>query len=222
MVVEIDNVELSFADKLLLNGIYLKAETGKITGILGGNGCGKTSLLKILFGSLEARTKLIRIDKKPFLRPLFQSGIVKYLPQHPYIPGHLKIRTVFKLYQLTWEEFLKDFENFRAYEKFTVKELSGGERRVIEAYLILHSQAKIILLDEPFTHLAPVYVEKFTGILQKEVKEKAIIITDHMFHHVIDLADDLYFLKNGHIQLIKDPLELEDFKYLSPGTLDKI
>lgn len=222
MLVEIDNVELSFSEKLLLNGIYLKAETGKITGILGGNGCGKTSLLNIFFGSLEARTKLIRIDNKPYLRPLFQSGIVKYLPQHPYIPGHLKIKTVFKLFEIFWEEFLQDFENFRAYEKLTIKELSGGERRVIEAYLIIRSKAEIILLDEPFTHLAPVYVEKFTRILQEEAKDKAIIITDHMFHHVIDLADDLYFLKNGHIQLIKDPLELEDFKYLSPGTLGNI
>lgn len=222
MVVEIDNVELSFSDKLLLNGIYLKAETGRITGILGGNGCGKTSLLNILFGSLEAKTKLIRIDNKPHLKPLFQSGIARYLPQHPYIPGHLKLKTVFGLFKISWEEFLRDFKNFKAYEKFTVKELSGGERRVIEAYLIIRSKAEIILLDEPFTHLAPVYVEKFTRILKIEAKTKAIIITDHMFHHVIDLADDLYFLQNGHIQLIKDPLELEDFKYLNPGTLDKI
>ncbi len=216
---EIDNVELSFSNKLLLNGIYLKAETGKITGILGGNGCGKTSLLNILFGSLESKTKLIRIDNKPYLKPLFQSGIIKYLPQHPYIPGHLKIKTVFDIYGISWEEFIEDFENFKAYSKFTVKELSGGERRVIEAILIIRSKAEIVLFDEPFTHLAPIYVEKFTEILKKEVRNKAIIITDHMFHHVIDLADDLYFLKNGHIQLIKDPLELEDFKYLNPGTL---
>lgn len=222
MVLEIDNVELTFSNKLLLNGIYLKAETGKITGILGGNGCGKTSLLNILFGSLESKTKLIRIDNKPYLKPLFQSGIIKYLPQHPYIPGHLKIRTVFDIYGISWEEFIDDFENFKAYSKFTVKELSGGERRVIEAILIIRSKAEIVLLDEPFTHLAPIYVEKFTEILKKEVRHKAIIITDHMFHHVIDLADDLYFLKNGHIQLIKDPLELEDFKYLNPGTLGNI
>ncbi len=219
MVLEIDNVELSFSNKLLLNGIYLKAETGKITGILGGNGCGKTSLLNILFGSLESKTKLIRLNNKPYLKPLFQSGLIKYLPQHPYIPGHLKIKTAFDIYGISWEEFIEDFENFKAYSKFTVKELSGGERRVIEAVLIIRSKAEIVLLDEPFTHLAPIYVEKFTEILKKEVRHKAIIITDHMFHHVIDLADDLYFLKNGHIQLIKDPLELEDFKYLNPGTL---
>lgn len=219
MVVEIDNVELGFSGKTLLNGIYLKAETGKITGILGGNGCGKTSLLNILFGNLEAKTKLIRIDNKPCLKPLYHSGIVKYLPQHPYIPNHLKLKTVFDLFRISWEDFLKDFENFRAYEKFTVKELSGGERRVIEAFLIIRSKAKIILLDEPFTHLAPIYIEKFTRILKEVAKEKAIVITDHMFHHVIDLADDLYFLKSGHIQLIKDPLELEDNNYLNPGTL---
>ena len=56
MILEIDNIELSFKNKRILNGIYLKAETGKITGILGSNGSGKTSLLNIMF--LRFTTKI--------------------------------------------------------------------------------------------------------------------------------------------------------------------
>ena len=59
MLFEIDNVELRMASEHILKGIYLKAETGKITGILGANGCGKSSLLSILFGNLSPENKLI-------------------------------------------------------------------------------------------------------------------------------------------------------------------
>ena len=65
MIFEIDNIELSFKEKRILNGIYLKTETNNITGLLGSNGCGKTCLLNILFGSLEPKYKLIRVDNKP-------------------------------------------------------------------------------------------------------------------------------------------------------------
>ncbi|WP_240793806.1 ATP-binding cassette domain-containing protein [Antarcticibacterium arcticum] len=137
MLIEIDNVELRISNGLLLNGIYLKAETGKITGILGPNGCGKSSLLNIFFGSLQPQHRLLRIDGKPYLKPLYTYGFVKYLPQDAFIPTHLKIRRVFKLYGVSWEEFTGEFENFSSFKNSTVKEVSGGERRLIEAYLIL-------------------------------------------------------------------------------------
>ena len=64
MILEIDSVELSFDEKKILYGIYLKIETGKVTGVLGRNGCGKTSLLRILFGDLNPKYKNVRVDGK--------------------------------------------------------------------------------------------------------------------------------------------------------------
>lgn len=61
MILEIDNIELAFDQKKILNGIYVKFETGEITGLLGKNGCGKTSLLEIIFGTLKPKYKNIRI-----------------------------------------------------------------------------------------------------------------------------------------------------------------
>lgn len=219
MYFEIDNVELKEASEHILKGIYLKAETGKITGILGANGCGKSSLLRILFGSLSPDHKLIRIDSKPYLKPLFTYNLVKLLPQESFIPSHIKIKTVFSLFEVSWDDFINDFEGFSNYLNSTIREISGGERRLIEAYLVIKSKAELVLLDEPFTHLAPVYIEKFKKILKKEAKTKAVVMTDHLYHHIIDLADDLYFLTNGCTQLIKDPVELENLKYLSSGTV---
>jgi len=219
MVLEIDNVELNFSNKCILNGIYLKAETGKVTGILGHNGCGKSSLLQIIFGSLKSKYKLIRIDKTPVLKPLYQTQLIKYLSQYNAIPKQLKLSTVFKLYHVDWNHFEDEFRVFSKYKKQKFKILSGGEKRFIEIYLTLKSPSKIILLDEPFSHLAPLYIEAIYTLIHQEKEHKTIIITDHMYRHIIDISDTIYLIKNGATKLINDLTELEDYKYLSSGSL---
>ncbi len=219
MIVEVDNVELYFNNKSILNGIYLKAETGAITGILGSNGCGKSCLLNIVFGHLKAKYKLIRVDKKPILKPLYQTKLVSYLPQHHFIPNEMKIKTAFKLFQVDWDLFVNTFETFIPYKHFTFKKLSGGERRIMEIYLTLKCPRKIVLMDEPFSHVAPLYIEIIKTLIEEEKQKKAIIITDHMYQHIISISDTTYLLKNGCTKLIDNLKELEDYKYLSIGTL---
>jgi len=219
MIFELDNVELYFKNKRILNGIYLKAETGKVTAILGENGCGKSSLFNIAFGNLKPKYKLVRLDNKPILKPLYSIGIAKYLPQYNFIPHGLKLSFVFKLYDLDWETFIKNFEAFSIYENSKFKNLSGGERRIIETYIILKAESTIVFLDEPFSHLSPLYIETVKQLITEEKKKKIIIISDHMYQHIIDTADTIYLLKNGTTKEIKKLTELEDYKYLNEGRL---
>ena len=219
MIFELDNVELYFKDKRILNGIYLKAETGKVTGVLGSNGSGKSCLLDIAFGNLKPKYKLIRVDEEPILKPLFSTGLVKYLPQYNFVPNSLKLKKAFKLYNVSWSDFANQFEAFSIYENYRFRKLSGGERRLIETYIILKSKSELVLLDEPFSHLAPLHIEKVKQFIEEEKEHKAIIISDHMYRHIIDMSDDIYLLKNGCTKKIDDILELEDYKYLSEGSL---
>jgi ABC-type multidrug transport system ATPase subunit len=219
MILEIDNIELYFKNKRILNGIYLKAETGEITGVLGSNGTGKTSLLNIIFGNLQPKYKLIRIDNKPVLKPLYQTDMIGFLTQYHFIPRNFKIKTTFALFNILWEDFVKEFTALSINKNSTFNKLSGGERRLVEIFLILKSNKKIILLDEPFSHIAPVYVEKIKRLITEVKKEKVIVITDHLYNHIIDVSDCLYLLKDGHSKRLKDTKELEDYKYLSIGTL---
>ena len=218
MKFEIDNIELKFNSTTILNGIYLRAEIGKITGILGSNGSGKSSLLKIFFGSLHPFNKLIRINEKPHLSPLFKSGLVKYLPQHSLVPANFHLRKAFDLYHVSWNEFASAFPDFRKYETCRMNELSGGEIRMVEIYLSLKSASKLVLLDEPFSHLAPVLVEKLELLLNEEKKNKAIILTDHLYRPVVKLADELYLLKDGSSRIITDLKDLEKYRYLNPHS----
>ncbi|MBW1298344.1 ATP-binding cassette domain-containing protein [Aquimarina litoralis] len=215
MVLEIDNIELSYGDKFILNGIYIKAEKGKVTGILGRNGSGKSSLLKIVFGHLKPQNKLVRINGKHQSKPLYLSKKVKYLSQVDTIPKDIPLKRVFTLFDLSWKDFVRTFETFQKYQNPQIYDLSGGEKRIIETYLMLMSPGEIVLLDEPFSNITPLYVELFTKLIQKEKENKIILITDHMYHHILDVSDDLYLFKNNTSILIKDPNQLIDYGYLS-------
>lgn len=219
MKFEIDNGSLKFSTRVILRGIYLGAETGKITGILGSNGTGKSSLLKVFFGSLQPQDKLVRINNHPHLPPLFTSGLVTYLPQHSLVPKSMKIRKAFKFYKTDWKGFTGIFPEMEKYRNSRMGRLSGGEARVVEIYLSLKSPSHLVLLDEPFSHLAPVLVERITPVILREKEKKAIIITDQLYHPVIALADDLYLLKNGCSGLVTDLKDLENYNYLNPKTL---
>jgi ABC-type multidrug transport system ATPase subunit len=219
VILEIDNVELYFKDKTILNGIYLKAETGKVIGILGSNGCGKSCLMQIIFGSLKPKFKLVRIDNEPVLKPLYQTNLVKYLPQHSLIPKTLTLKHIFKIYEVNWKDFIEIFEEFITSETYKANQLSGGQVRLVETYIVLKSASKIVLLDEPFSHLAPLHIEKISALIDEEKTRKAIIITDHFYRNIIESSDEIYLLKNGSTKLIDNIIELEDYKYLSQGSL---
>lgn len=219
MILEVDNIELSFKGKTILNGVYLKAETGKITGILGRNGCGKSSLLKIIFGDLKSKYKLIRLDSKPVLKALYKTGSVHYLPQYHFISKPLRLKTVFNLFRVNWYDFIIEFESFSIYKNTKFGLLSGGERRIIEIYIILKTPGKIALLDEPFNGVAPLHIEKIQELIKRERHQKVIVLTDHRYTEVIDVCDTLYLIQSGSTQLVKNLSELEDYRYLNVGTL---
>ncbi|EPR73874.1 ABC-type transporter ATP-binding protein [Winogradskyella psychrotolerans RS-3] len=175
MIFELDNVELYFKNKRILNGIYLKAETGKVTAILGRNGCGKSCLLNIAFGNLKPKYMLIRLDSKPLHKPLFTTGFAKYLPQYNFIPSEMTLAFVFKLYAIDWPIFIENFEAFSIYKNARFNALSGGERRIIETYIILKTKSQIVFLDEPFSHLSPLHIDTVKQLIKEEKKRKLLL-----------------------------------------------
>ena len=215
MILEIDNIELSLGNRKILHGVYLQAEMGKVTGILGKNGCGKTSLLRILFGSLNPKYENVRIDGVHQHRKLYQTGYVAFLPQHQLLPDNLKLEKAFRYFDVDWPNFITLFPSFGRYEKTKADTLSSGELRAAETYLILNSNKPIILLDEPFSFIAPVYVEKIKNIIQLKKQKSAIILTDHFYRDILEASDTVYFLREGCSKLIHSKRELEDEGYIN-------
>ncbi len=214
MIFELDNVELSFDGKRILYGIYLKAETGRITGLLGSNGCGKTSLLRIFFGNLDCNNKLVRINNKGRLKNLYSTGMVKFLSQTDFLPKNMKVRQLFELSSISFEDFSVKFPSLEILKNQQFKTLSGGEKRLIAIWHVLKSPSELVLLDEPFTHLSPVYIEKIKEEIVREKHKKAIVLTDHLYHELLDISDDLYLVKDGCSKPIFEPAELEKHGYI--------
>jgi ABC-type multidrug transport system ATPase subunit len=211
-ILEVDSIQLEFDTRRILSGIYLKCETGKITGLLGRNGQGKTCLMKIIYGALKCE-KSVRFDNLVYQEAFKHPELLLYLPQYNFIPQSLTLSRIFKDFSLDYSIFQNRFPEFASRYKSPIGSLSGGEHRLVELYIIVMSASQFAMLDEPFTHLNPTQIEKVKELLLEEKANKGLLITDHMYKHIIDVADDLYVLANGKTHLIKNLTEIEDLGY---------
>src|SRR6187402_1753351 len=182
-VLELDGIYLEYDLAKILNSIHVKCETGEIIGLLGRNGSGKSSLLKIVFGSLEGQSKSIRINEVPQLKSFTRN--ISYLPQQPLIPSFISIAKALKLFNIDKQIILDVFPEVKDALDLKPSEISGGMRKIIEVVLILNTSSKFALLDEPFSGIMPVHVETLKDYMRMKKKEKGIIITDHLYRHVM-------------------------------------
>ena len=211
---EADSIQLGFEGRRILSDIYLKCETGKIVGLLGRNGQGKSCLMKIIYGSLKCE-RSVRIDKLSQNQRFKRPEILLYLPQFNFIPKSLSPKKIFRDFELEYSHFQNLFPEFKGRYNAIINKMSGGERRLIELYIIVRSRTKFAMLDEPFTHLNPLQIEKVKELLLEEKQNKGLLVTDHMFTHVLDISDDLYILKNGKTYLTRSPTDIEMHGYIT-------
>lgn len=191
------NIRLTFGHRLILAGTNIQLRTGVITGLLGRNGAGKTSLMRIMYGDLACRHQMIRVDDEMLRRPYTRPDRIRYMPQFNFMPVTLTPERICLDFNLDFQALATDFPEFLLVRKQPIKYLSTGQRRLINIYTISRSQSQFIMLDEPFTLLSPIQAEKVKTILVEEKQKKGILITDHLHEHIWDISDEVYSLENG-------------------------
>lgn len=107
----------------------------------------------------------------------------------------------------------RDFHRFASRYNSSISSLSGGEHRLVELYVIVKATSQFAMLDEPFTHLNPLQIEKVKELLLEEKMNKGLLITDHMYKHIINVCDDLYVLANGKTHWTKSLEDIETLGY---------
>jgi ABC-type lipopolysaccharide export system ATPase subunit len=207
----VDSVNKSYRGKIVLSDIYLSLKPGEIVGMLGRNGSGKSTLMKIIFGSVIAENRFIKIDSDRVSKPFENFNKIRYLPQDSYLPKDVSIEKIIRLFgdnldaeKLRSDPFVSEFL------QKTSRQLSGGEKRIIEILLIVYSNSRYILLDEPFNGVAPKNIEDIKAKIKVQSPTKGIILTDHDYRNIIDISDRMILLFDGGTKEVKS---LEELKY---------
>ena len=210
----VDSVHLEFGRTQVLQSAFLTARTGRVTGLLGRNGTGKSCLFKCIMGGIKPQNMFIRFNEERDTDYGHIGKRVKYLPQQVFLPGSMTLGEAYSLYGVDYDGLVTFDPRFHPYQRRRVKEMSGGEVRVAEMYLILNAEAEICILDEPFSNIAPKYVEKMQQMIREQKERKGIIISDHLYESVIGVTDDLFLIRDGYTFVIKSREDLIQNGYI--------
>ncbi|MBS5939460.1 ABC transporter ATP-binding protein [Clostridium sartagoforme] len=202
-VLEVNNVYKRIKGKSILNGVTLSVEQGRVLGIMGPNGQGKTTLLNVIQGFLKVNKGEIFIDGNAINTNSKES--IAYLQDKNIFPKSMKIKEAISLYGNFFEDFNVDKMNY--YLEFMnldrnskIKDLSKGMSEKFNLSLVLSRKAKLYLLDEPISGVDPVSREKILdAILENLSEESSMIITTHYIGELERIFDDVAFLGDGRI-----------------------
>ncbi|WP_179333157.1 ATP-binding cassette domain-containing protein [Winogradskyella costae] len=212
----IDSITKSYNEKVILSDVFISCKKGEIKGLIGRNGCGKSTLLKIVFGTEKADSKFVRIGNKIIKNLSDGRNLINYLPQDNFLPNNISIKSLINLFlQKENRKIILENEYVKPLLDKKNQSLSGGEKRIIEILLIIHSNAEFILLDEPFNGVSPIMRDYIIDYIKKTKLSKGFIITDHDYENVINLADSIVYLQSGFLKEIKDENELVELGYLT-------
>ena len=193
-----DSIIFGYTPEPILRGVFLRLEPGHITGLVGRNGCGKSTLIRIGAGFLLPDDGAIFIEgQNTNLLPLqYRYQKIAYLSQESFLPPTQRVSTVLKW--MPRGTFAVEQNRLQAWKHRRVGSLSVGERRFLEIAMLLGLQRQFILLDEPFTGIDPKYIQSISELLRAAATAGAgLLVTDHYYHYLLPLIDDLVMLSSG-------------------------
>ena len=201
----------------VLKEVSFTLKTGEILGLFGRNGSGKSTLLKILFGNMKANLIEASLNNTPLnISEVQQKQHIGYLPQYPFLPKQMKVRDVIIMFHPNKEEQDAVFYDPHI-AKMTHKrtgELSLGELKYFEVVLLSQLGHPFLMLDEPFSMLEPLHKEKLKAQLLDIKQNKGIIITDHYYNDVLEMATKSIVLKDGMGFPVSSTADLLEYEYL--------
>lgn len=213
----VDGLWFGIRGQAILNGVYMRVNPGTVCGLIGRNGCGKSTAMRVAAGHLRADSGIIQIDGERFhgrqRRPKHHR--MAYLPQDNMLPMGSRVATVARMAGLHNSELADSRADQR------VAELSGGERRLLAVEVLLNLQRDYYLLDEPFSGVEPRLIEQIILRMREAAGRGAgILVTDHYTQYVTAICDDGYLMQAGQCTQLATPLResLVSLGYLPSRT----
>lgn len=188
-------------DVPVLNGLNLQIPEGRIVGLLGPNGCGKTTLIKLAAGLLKPTSGEIYVCGQPVSDKT--NSLISYLPERTYFNSGMKIKELTQLFS----EFYDDFDAERASRMLgdfgigpesRLKALSKGTKEKVQLIMVMSRRAKLYLLDEPIAGVDPAARDYILNTIVANYDPAAtVLITTHLITDVEQLLDEFFFVGFG-------------------------
>ena len=175
--------------------------SGKIIGLLGPNGCGKSTLMKLICGILVPDSGEIYICGEP--RSEYTNSLVSYLPERTYINMSMKVEELIKYFKDFYTDFDEETARKMLYDlnistNARLKTLSKGTKEKVQLVMVMARRAKLYLLDEPIAGVDPAARDYILQtIIGNYNPEATVIITTHLIHDIEPILDEFAFLGNG-------------------------
>ena len=209
MILSVDNVYKAFGEKQVLKGLTFSCESGKALGLLGRNGAGKTTMIRIIMGVFNADSGCIYLDGAPMNEAKVKIG---YLPEERGLYPKKKI-----MEQLIYFAALQGIDKKTAisnadklFKKLQIEEyknvrldtLSKGNQQKVQLVATLIANPDIIILDEPFSGLDPVNASLLKEIVKDLISDgKLVLFSSHQMSYIEEFCDDILILNGGQIVL---------------------
>ena len=193
------------ANYLAVYHMNLSIPRGKSIGLLGPNGCGKTTLIKMITGLLAPSGGSVLING---MAPCAATkNIISYLPERTYLQSNMKVSEMVEYFA----DFYEDFSSERAYQMFNsmgidpsarLKTLSKGTKEKVQLILVMSRDAQLYILDEPIAGVDPAARDFILKtIIQNYNPDATIILSTHLITDIENVLDEVVFMKNGSLIL---------------------
>lgn len=235
MELEVKNLHKSFQGKEVLHGVSFSVSSGKALGLLGRNGAGKSTTIRILMDVFKANSGEILMNGKPFVASQHNIG---YLPEERGLYPKKKVsEQLIYLAQLRGLGYSQAKQSLRywldrlgiaEYENRLLETLSKGNQQKVQLAQTLMCDPDIVILDEPFSGLDPVNSSILQEVVQECIQQgKLVIFSSHQMSYVEEFCEDIVILHHGDVVLQGNLKQIKkEYGYnrivLAAGTLTPV
>lgn len=213
-LLECKDLTKRFGSKTAVDHISLNLEGGHIIGLLGPNGSGKTTFIKMINGLLTPTSGELTINGKP-VGPESKM-VISYLPDHTYLNMNQKVADVIAFFK----DFYADFDENRAYHMLAklnidpsdrLKTMSKGTKEKVQLILVMSRRAQLYILDEPIAGVDPAARDYILDVILSNYDPDAtILISTHLIADIEKVLDEVIFIRNGQICLTAPVEEIRE------------